>query len=132
MNDLVAFLRQRFDEEERIARDADGISRDAWMALYGDLITSRSLDDQRRVFGIFIGTFTSGRTLDDIAAKRRILELHRAVPYRQYDPPVHICLECSSRHDDHYHVTDAPCETVRLLAMPYASHHEHRKEEWMP
>lgn len=74
MKDLVAFLQARFDEDERIARDADGISRDALLGLYEDLIKSRPFDDERQVYGIHISHFTSGRMLDDIAAKRRILD----------------------------------------------------------
>ncbi|MFI7644087.1 DUF6221 family protein [Nonomuraea sp. NPDC049400] len=120
--DLVDFIRARLDEDERIARDADGISRDTLLDLYEDLIQSRPLDGQRRLFGIFIGRFTSGRMLADIQAKRRLVDWHTD----QHD------LLASARPTVGCRCYDGwPCTTLRLLALPYASHHEYRTE-WRP
>ncbi|MGP4092963.1 DUF6221 family protein [Nonomuraea sp. KM90] len=128
-DDLTAFLRARLDEEEKIAREADGISGDTWMELYEDLVRSRPLDDARAVFGIFIGTFTSGRMLAEIAAKRRVLDEHAMEQSYGIGPEMtrvkyEVCTTCSNKHG-------VPCATVRLLALPYASHRAYRKE-WRP
>ena len=50
----------------------------------------------------------------DVAAKRRILELH--APFGAPDWPHQACRTCGDLGDP----VEAPCETVRLLAQPYA------------
>ncbi|MFG3439915.1 DUF6221 family protein [Nonomuraea sp. NPDC047897] len=133
MSDLVAFLQARLDEDERIARDADDISRDEWLTLYEDLVRSRPLDDARAVFGIFIGTFTSARVLADIAAKRQLITEHYATQGVHGGLARQVCTRCSdyAERGELARPDLAPCGTMRLLALPYASHRDYRKE-WRP
>ncbi|HEX4818498.1 MAG TPA: DUF6221 family protein [Nonomuraea sp.] len=154
MNHLVAFLSARLDEDERAARRAaslcgchpdapswvfDDEATDGRILVEGDPHPHEKRKLGRRWNGTYHGLFVAehitrhdpARALREVEANRRIIQLHRGVPYRQYDPPHLICLECSSRDDDHYHVTDAPCETLRLLALPYSDHEDYRAE-WRP
>lgn len=154
VNDLITFLRERLDEDGYAATRAAslcGCHSDAPSWDFGDDATDGRVvvvDDphpgvkrklSRRWSSTYDGLFMAqhivrhdpARVLREVERDRKLIELHRAVPYRSYDPPHLICLECSSRDDDHYHVTDAPCDTLRLLALPYASHREYRKE-WKP
>lgn len=119
---LIAFLKARLDDDEKIARDAAAVSRDKVLDLYEDLIKSRPLDDERRKNMIHISTFTPGRMLWEISAKRRISAMHQidTLPFgRAY------CDECQARDG----VVDGewPCETIRLLALPYAGHPDYDK-----
>lgn len=65
--------------------------------------------------------------LADIEAKRRIVELHHISDEDVYDAdgierPGKDCTECWD---------EFPCDTLRLLALPYAEHSDYR-EEWKP
>jgi hypothetical protein len=139
MDDLIAFLHARLDEDEKEAATASpgpwhaNPEQDEVVAVDGETVADGfALNSQQlRATVRHIVRHDPARVLREVEAKRRILELHKAVHYRQYDPPAWICLECSSRDDDHYHVTDAPCETVRLLALPYSDHPGY-KEAWKP
>ncbi len=57
------------------------------------------------------------RVLADVAAKRRIMDLHAI----GHDP-------CDA-HDASFE--SIPCDTMRLLALPYAEHESYRPE-WAP
>lgn len=133
MDELLAFVHARLDEEEKIAREADDISRDAWLTLYEDLVRSRPLDDARAVFGVFIGTFTSARVLADIAAKRQLITEHYVTQRAHRGLARQVCTRCSDYADrgELARPDLAPCRTMRLLALPYASHRDYRKE-WRP
>ncbi len=64
------------------------------------------------------------RVLRDVEAKRRILDGHKAGRYGG-------CVTC---HPDSCGCVGGgsyPCDTVRLLALPYTEHPEYR-EEWCP
>ena len=61
---------------------------------------------------------TAERLLADIAAKRRIVELHRR------NVEADDCWSCGW-------VKSLPCDTVRALALPYADHPDYR-QEWRP
>ena len=66
------------------------------------------------------------RVLAECEAKRRIVGLHVcACP----DPTCGDCGECSGLH--HADPTPAPCDTLRLLALPYADHEDY-DEGWRP
>lgn len=88
------------------------------------------------------------RVLRDVAAKRRLLALH---PHHRYAEPLDassrfeedrrpafdeapLYVGCASCHYDHRHEETYPswwCDTVRLLALPYADHPDYRSE-WSP
>ncbi len=71
--------------------------------------------------------------LADVEAKQRILELHH--PSEQTIDGKAVCARCVD--PDAWNVTRLPdeevypCETVRLLALPYANHSSYR-QEWRP
>jgi hypothetical protein len=63
--------------------------------------------------------------LEDVAAKREILALHRSERWNADDgPDADHCAECTT-DDDLYKPQMYPCQTVRLLARPWISHPDH-------
>ena len=60
------------------------------------------------------------KVLAECEAKRRIVEIHGPSDRREYDYA--LCKRCTDGH---------PCDTLRLLALPYADHPDYR-EEWRP
>jgi hypothetical protein len=63
------------------------------------------------------------RVLADVAAKRKILDLHR--PDENFSVGDY-CLECGD-----FPCVEWPCATACLLALPFAGHPDYR-EEWKP
>ena len=117
MDDLVQFLRDRYDEE---ARDAEAAG-DSWYGYEPEQqIAFVSVADARH-----IARHDPARVLRDIDAKRQLLELH-ALEYRdrpervlgESDDP--FCTECVGE--------TFPCATLRLLALPYADY----RDDWRP
>jgi hypothetical protein len=72
------------------------------------------------------------RLLAECEAKRRIVELHRDGGESQgylpggYGDMDHACITCGSFGE---YGEPWPCDTLRLLALPYAKHGDWR-EEW--
>lgn len=121
---IVEFLTARYDEDEEIARYADG--EDYW------------LDDGEDT-GRFLEHHSPAHVLADIAAKRAILALHQ--PSRPADTWYWLERECGGCHDRwHKWVPDKRptdigpergCPTLRHLASMYADHPDYLKE-WKP
>ena len=109
MDELVAFVRRCLDDDERVARQV--------MAEPGGFyLESETEDTNIMTIGAHVYRWTPKRVLAEVAAKRRILDLHR--------PDAHgYCPTC----DDN--TTEAPCLTVSLLAQPFAGR-EGWREEW--
>lgn len=63
------------------------------------------------------------RVLADIAAKRRIIELHVAAESPDTDEGRDMNVETCGHCMETY-----PCPTLRLLALPYAEHDDYRQE----
>jgi hypothetical protein len=132
MDDLVAFLRARWDCEETRAKATE--SGDDWRNA-GGVLVDRDVDGwNARANAAYIATFlhtedadhaalwSPGKVLTEIAVRRRILERHS---------DQHDLLE-SSRPTVGCRCYDGwPCTTLRLLALPYAAHPDYR-EEWKP
>jgi len=116
----------------RIAEDEERASRTSYYWNEGpdllDHIETRHVD-------------LTARVLAECEAKRRIVERHR--PARFIDTSIGVnstvCLIC---HIANEHYPDAegnprlmqmfhPCDTLRLLALPYADHEQYR-QEWRP
>ncbi len=125
MSDLVAFLRARLDEDEEVAF---GGAPSPWRhgEWAGDFDGPREVLDRhgdvtaRTYYGGTHGhvmRFDPTRILREVEAKRRLidLEMHSGDP-----------AWCYSCHD----VSDK-CPTLRLLALPYASHPDY-DEGWAP
>lgn len=144
MSDLVAFLRARLDEDERIAqaaspgpwsvRTAEDERADIYAPASAGLI-AHGFDRSAVAVGEdgtggmsaadaeYIVRWDPARVLAEIAAKRAILDLHELVtphddddlaPWRESQPGLQLCRECDWK--------PFPCPTVRLLAQPYADH----------
>jgi hypothetical protein len=79
------------------------------------------------------------RVLRDVEAKRRIIELHSSRVQRiievysgqqvNEDHDTFVCAECGTAGGNDPVLW--PCETLRLLALPYADHEDYN-EEWRP
>ena len=136
MDDLVAFLRARLDEDEA---DASESVRGPWQARErsggGWIVTGRTdphlvatFDDygfDRRT-PYHIARHDPARVLAEVTAKRQIVQLHEGGGH-----------ECAvfDRHgaiDYCYYVLEGDaCSTLRLLAMSYVNH-PHYQEAWKP
>lgn len=140
MADLIEFLRARLDEDERIARDAARESRnDQWSSSpYGDSVyaddTGRPIlcgpyDYLADELKTYITRWHPKRMRDEVEAKREILDLHMPQrPVYDEDAARLICRTCGVA--DGWHDTPAPCDTLKLLAQPYAVHPDY-DPEWM-
>lgn len=126
MTGLVEFLKARLHEDEQVARFViDGP---------GEVIR-RGLDLQRieidgKIRYAFL-TLDPERMLSEVDAKRRLIDLHPhgVWPTRKGDGHLH-CETCDVEDgviggDGRY------CLTLRLLALPFASHPEY-DESWRP
>lgn len=118
MSELVEWLTKILDEDEEVARDADG---------------AHYFLDYGAETGEYLDRFPASAALADIAAKRAIIALHGLVEMHIafIDDELtgdHWCVVCGS-------VDDAPvawpCDTLRLLTSAYADRHGYR-EEWRP
>ncbi|MEV8610273.1 DUF6221 family protein [Amycolatopsis sp. NPDC051373] len=108
VDDLITFLRARENEREAAANAGHGVhcaSLDSCYEQNGDLPDYGRCDCPKRW------------TLDDVAAKRQIIELH--TPDWPWNKACGCCGEA------------ALCRTLRLLALPYDEHPDYR-EEWRP
>lgn len=137
MDDLVRWLGEQLDTDERIARAA---TSGPWHVTEYDYATDfaagigttpgevdvvghgyegggvERIEDARH-----IAAHDPSRVLREIDAKRRLLAIHR--PY--VPEPDQACLGCAGG------IMFTSCPVVRLLALPYADRPGYR-EEWRP
>jgi hypothetical protein len=161
--DLVAFLRQRLDEDEQVARAAigkpsptnEGLGPGVWRAgggiwdevVDGDDMTIYAEGGHTPEQAQHIARWDPAAVLREVEAKRRIIDLHRPVQFTNAELGIVdaiVCFKCHSRMDSpddwpededwpYPLVQDPyPCLTVRLSALPWASHEDYRAEEWAP
>jgi Family of unknown function (DUF6221) len=135
MHDLVTWLRAQLDEDEQVAKaanpgpwrrftdrahlDPDTIFGGRWM---GDMDKLRNVCSlvyswEKDANGEHIARHDPARVLAEVEAKRRILGWHSGDRDGR-------CLCCQIE-------TAGTCQTVRLLALPYADRPDFR-EEWRP
>jgi hypothetical protein len=142
VDDLVQWLRAQLDEDERIAREAGGA---AWeeLPVSGWVHTSPLPDTEWQPPGydhhvasaplpadrVHIVRHDPARVLREVDAKRRLLELHAA---RERGDG---CVVCDDGNDSCGCLSGPswgfPCDTVKILAVPYAGRPGYR-EEWRP
>jgi hypothetical protein len=149
MSDPAAFLLARYAEEEERAREAGAAQGLDWLDHEGIVVSrtapveapGRFLDmyapsgtwalwDCEGASSLGVHPATSlhiarhdpARVLADIAAKRRVVELHG-----RYDGWGDHCRTC--RAEDEVGGDAFPCETLRALVQPHADHPDWR-EEW--
>ena len=118
MNDLVEFLRARFDEDEAAAK--------AWLPFGNPDAAARA----------HIARHDPARVLRQVDAQRRIVDEHtpeQGVPYEggdENDPSTWVPC-CSNCQVGVVHEGDWPCLHLRLLALPYDTHPDY-DERWRP
>jgi hypothetical protein len=114
---LAEFLRARLDEDEQTAK--------------GLLTAARFLDKEPDFYGAggpaaqtYWQRHDPARVLAEVDAKRRIIAAHHRSG--------RTCPRCSLGTEDGQVVFELdPCETLRLLALPYRGHADYRPE-WAP
>jgi hypothetical protein len=115
--DLTQFLRAQVDDDERSAR------------IWGSACVHIQACDET---GDFTDRFGEARILAEVKAKRAVLDLHESTVDYQGRAVCRHCTDlCHSRSGLGCADPDAPfpCETVSLLAQPYADR-EGWNEAW--
>lgn len=154
MDDLVTWLGEQLDEDERIAKAAtpgpwwhnpgkQWLNPEAFEKYdlrqgeefvgYGGphpftgavASTGPASDAQGMKDATFIAAHDPARALREIDAKRQLLDLHAPGEMEYVDGDV--CMACDVRGEKPFY----PCKTLRLLALPYADRTGYR-EEWRP
>jgi hypothetical protein len=126
MNDIVAFLRARLDEDEAAAKKATGEhwEFDGATVIYGhalEQVVDYVYDDNQE----HIARHDPARVLREVEAKRRIVDEHPVdTPWR---PEFGSCETCADEElggddGDSRFKKSFPCPTIRLLALPYSDH----------
>jgi len=115
MDDLIAFLRARLDEDEKTAHRAHG-------DLFSVLGQVEYYDGAAEMDEQHITRHNPKRVLAEVEAKRQVLIEHQ--PWRP-----RWCSTCDVPGD--YQGREHGCTTVRLLALPYADHPDYR-DAWRP
>jgi hypothetical protein len=159
MDDLVQFLRDRYDDETRIAGAAtpgpwawEPCEDRGWETDNGPTLVSPATDERERVevaagwghdaWGMHVSDADAAhiaahhpaRVLADVEAKRELVKLHgravlRAGGGAQYFDTETVCRSCEPNYQ--FRELSWPCTTLRLLALPYADHPDYR-DEWRP
>lgn len=146
MDDLIAFVTARLDEDETEAKAAAAVAGPDWhhklfldldgaattmivSAAGSPLADTLHRDDEE--MAPFIARHDPGRVLREVGAKRAVIAIHD--PSRHPDDPssVRWCPVCiTGRHgypeewgDDPY-----PCLTLRQLAAVWSDHPDYRQE----
>lgn len=132
-DDLVAFLRARYDDTAREARETAEEFGAVWTAdvemecVRSD--TGADVVDEPNTPLAHIVRHDPARVLREVEAKRALLKRH--APRERGDG----CVVCDDGNDScgclsgpHW---SYPCDTVKILALPYVDHPEYR-EEWRP
>lgn len=106
-DDLIAFLRARLDDDERVALSFE-VSTDTWLCHHcgGSMSSAARLDDH--LFETGHREWGPARMLAEVEAKRRILD--EAIRLMRYD---------------------GEFEFLEMLALPYCDHPDYRPE-WRP
>jgi hypothetical protein len=142
MDELVQWLGEQLDEAAAAVRQADSdlaatlrkAGRDV-ADEYGDAEPpEEGVSTADRAWWIvqdaanYIARHNPARVLREIDAKRRIMECHEPWTASNGDT---ICGRCGREHIDGRPGGHFPCQTLRLLALPYSDRPGYR-EEWRP
>lgn len=146
MNDLVEWLRPQLDRDTAVARELAGRGGDdlpTGLRSAGDQVRDAYGDPEPPEDGVgpadrlwwlardaadWAEAWSPTRVLRDIDAKRRIVECHEPWTASNGDT---ICGRCGREHIDGRPGGHFPCQTLRLLALPYADRPGYQ-EEWRP
>jgi hypothetical protein len=133
---IAEFIAARLNEDEALAKAADRsgwIPQDEGLAFEGPDTDGDGgqLSADTRVNQEHIARWDPERVLAEVYAKRQIGAQHDELIPHAPDPRTnriqHYCRTCSAVDDQDYFT----CATIRLLALPFASHPDYR-EEWRP
>lgn len=138
MDELVRWLGEQLDEDERTARAAtlgpwvqSGIGDYGWTVDFGRPGAGVETADteQGLADADFIAAHNPARVLREIDAKRQVLKLHSPSEFGPWvgaddddEPACRVCGDLTVRF---------PCRTLRLLALPYADRPGYL-ESWRP
>jgi hypothetical protein len=129
-DDLVTWLRAQLDEDERVARDCPSPDWELGI-VYGSVIARTggriALEAPSQSIADHIAQHDPARVLIEVEAKRRIVDLHSRSTCRGHERAysTHGVQTCDADAEDW------PCETVQLLALPYADRPGY-DERWRP
>ena len=125
MNDLIAFLRARLDEDEAAARRVDGAWQEEPESIGVILVNGEPLIEGH-ITGLtaHIARHDPARVRREVAAKRAIVAEHQDSNPPNLGPVrvLAYCLTCDDL---------APCPTLCALAAVYSDHPDYR-QEWKP
>lgn len=126
-DDLIAFLRARLDEDERLARaaaDEVEVVGGSWDGAAHIMLARASYDDTADHFA----RHDPARVLAEVDAKRQIVDTRSAIRERlsYWQSQEHETFEAMARAD--LHRLD---DVLSILATAYADHPDYR-EEWRP
>lgn len=117
--DLVEFLRQRLDEDERAARCMDSAPSE---------VERNGIESTAGLWVLdYLDHFDAARVLRDVEARRRIVAMHH-YDNDGYGP---CCYVCADTDQTGSREGDWPCDTLKLLALPYADAPGY-DEAWRP
>ncbi|MET9728696.1 DUF6221 family protein [Streptomyces zaomyceticus] len=144
MDDLIAFLRARLDEDDQTARAAGAELGPDWLydaergwvraAREGDGIATGHQEFLDSEHGHHIARHDPARVLAEVDAKRQMVALHGPVILRAGGGAAHfdttrVCRSCEPPKQ--FPETAWPCPTLRLVALPYADHPDYQ-DAWRP
>ena len=142
MDDLIAFLRARLDEDEQTARAVgyerievvDYLWESKHLLLQRDDGEAKATSELDASLATHIARHDPARVLAEVDAKRRTVELHGPATLHAGGGAAHfetvrVCRSCEPPKQ--FPETAYPCATLRLLALPYASHPDYR-DAWRP
>lgn len=128
MDDLVAFMHARLDEDEQIAQTGARLHDDepadpSYAGNIADLESAGWEPAAAQRFNAYVAHVDPARAFRDVDANRRIVSLH---------DDVHDCVTTTgSQVFPAGERDEVACPTLRLLALPYATHPAYR-EDWRP
>jgi hypothetical protein len=113
VNDLIAFLRARLDEDEQAAREQQAFDEQV-AKMRGSNVDAIIMPP----LSLLGAPGDPARVLAEVEAKRRIIAEHFEEGY--------CCWTCSDKNGDSSERW--PCPTLRLLVLPHAGHPDYRTE----
>jgi hypothetical protein len=127
MTDLVEFLRARLAEDEQAARRAGETFRQIGetgviVAIERDRAEECASANWTGI-AEHIVRHDPARILRDVERDQRLLDLHAPGETEYVDGDV--CMTCEVKGEGPYY----PCQTLRLLTLPYADHPDYN-ESW--
>lgn len=128
--DLVQWLSEQLDADERYARNAKGLLgiENAWWTW--DALKSR-FPELSRADAQHIERHGPARMLREIDAKRKLAEEHKPGMQKGWPNMGRHCLSCTGARVWDESSNESNCLTLRLLALPYADRPGYRNE-WRP